>query len=156
MKIAVLSDTHGNRSMMKRAVEKIQHCDVVIHLGDNVRDVEYLRSYIQRPFYVVRGNCDFESKVPNELLLHVGGKKLLMTHGHKYNVKYSLMSLMYKGEEEEVDIILFGHTHIPMNEYNQNILIMNPGSVGNPRVGSSTIGLIEIKDEVIHSSIVEI
>jgi len=156
MKIAVLSDTHGNRSLMNRAVEKIQHCDVVIHLGDNDRDVEYLKRYVDLPFHVVKGNCDFGSKAPNELCQYIGGKKVLITHGHKYNVKYSLMSLMYKGEEEEADIILFGHTHVAMKEYNQNILIMNPGSVGNPRMGPATIGLIEIKDEVIYSSIVEI
>ena len=156
MKIAVLSDTHGNRSMMSRTVEKIQHCDVVFHLGDNDKDVEYLRRFIDIPFHMVRGNCDFGSKAPNELIQRVGGKKILMTHGHKYNVKYSLMSLLYRGEEEEADIILFGHTHVPMKEYNQNTLIMNPGSVGNPRIGPATIGLIEINGDDIQSSIVEI
>ncbi|WBW98827.1 metallophosphoesterase family protein [Oceanirhabdus sp. W0125-5] len=156
MKIAVLSDTHGNRTMMKCAVEKILHCDVVIHLGDNDRDVEYLKKYINVPFYVVKGNCDFGSKEPSELFQHIGGKKVLMTHGHKYNVKYSLMSLMYRGLENEVDIILFGHTHVPVKVYNQNVLIMNPGSVGNPRMGPATIGIIEIIDDVIYPSIVEI
>lgn len=156
MKIGVLSDTHGNRTMMERAAVKIQHCDMVIHLGDNDKDVDYLKKYVDVPFYVVRGNCDFASKAPKELLEYIEGKKVLMTHGDKYNVKCGLMRLMYRGKEEEADIILFGHTHIPMKEYEENMLIMNPGSVGNPRLTSATIGMIEIKDGIINSYIVEI
>ena len=65
-----------------------------------------------------------------------------MCHGHKYNVKSSLLPITYKGKEVGADIVLFGHTHRAYLDEIDGMTIMNPGSV-------SGYGIIEIIDDKI-------
>ena len=69
-----------------------------------------------------------------------------MCHGHKYNVKSSLLALKYKGMEKNADIILFGHTHVPYIDDTDGIIMLNPGSV-------STYGIIEINESEVTASV---
>ena len=80
-----------------------------------------------------------------------------MTHGHRYNVRFNYTSLYYKGLELKADIVLFGHTHVPLNIKENNLIIMNPGSPSLPRSQDrkKTFGIIEIGDR-IKTEIVEI
>ena len=83
-------------------------------------------------------------------------KKIMITHGHRYGVKYGLERLYFSALENEVDIVLFGHTHISLNEKYDNILFFNPGSLTHPRLLSKgSYGIIEISDSDIISKIVE-
>ena len=56
------------------------------------------------------------------------GKKIFITHGHLYNVKYTLNNLYYAAREKNADIVCFGHTHNPMSEYVDGLYVLNPGS----------------------------
>ena len=76
----------------------------------------------------MRGNCDFSSKLPPVEVKEIGGKKIFVTHGHLYNAKYTIMDLIYAAREQGADILLFGHTHMPMTDYYEGLHIMNPGS----------------------------
>ena len=143
MKILVISDTHHMISQAKVLVEKINP-DYVFHLGDMCEDCRNLENAFPRKVIVsVKGNNDFfDRDYPLERCFELGGKKIFMCHGHKYNVKTSLLPITYKGKEVGADIVLFGHTHRAFLDEVDGMTIMNPGSV-------SGYGIIEIIDDKI-------
>lgn len=158
MRILVISDTHGNLSKVYKVINSISDkIDAVIHCGDVVEDVDILKArYPNLSFYNVRGNCDYGSAVPNEDIFVLGGKSFFVTHGDLYGVNWSIDRLCYKGAEIGADVCLYGHTHIPLIDNYNGIVILNPGSLSAPR-GNSTYsyGIIKIEDGVVTPSIVE-
>lgn len=151
MLIAVLSDTHRYESYIKMAAKMCKDADVVLHLGDNVSDVEIIKKEIGKDVIFVKGNCDIERSAKVEQLIELENKKILMTHGHEYGVKSSLLNLNYRAKELGADIALYGHSHIASIEKHDGIWFVNPGSVSLPRGLRHTIAFIEIKDGVINS-----
>lgn len=138
MKILVFSDSHGRWENIAKAL-KIHGgvCDFVVFLGDGLKDIDYVRAkFPSVSFVTVKGNCDtFLSEGEcDECVLDLDGVRVLITHGHKYRVKYGCGTLLYRAAELEVDGVLFGHTHMPLDtqEYvgEKRIHLFNPGSVG--------------------------
>ena len=84
MKFIIISDSHGNKEGIDKIFKEIQF-DGLIFLGDGVRDLSSYMNY--NNVYCVSGNCDFFSSIPNERELIIMGRKVLITHGNKYNVK---------------------------------------------------------------------
>ena len=133
MKILVLSDSHGNLDGVKTALEKFgSNADYVVHCGDGTRgEARWLRDNCTRAKVVcARGNCDFFDDLNDTEYFEACGKKIMVTHGHLYNVKFGLMKLCYKAEEEGCDIVFYGHTHCAMDETIDGVRIINPGSCG--------------------------
>lgn len=145
MLIAVVSDTHRNETYIKRARELIVNADILIHLGDNVRDGEEIARGFKGKLYIVQGNCDFTVKYPREQIIQVCDKKIFFTHGHDYAVKSSMTNIFYKGKEVMADVVLFGHTHEGIIIEEEGMIIMNPGSPSLPRCSRRSIGFIEIE-----------
>ncbi len=147
MKILVISDTHHNIENATKLIKRLNP-DYVLHLGDMCEDsVNLERRFQQKIIVSVLGNNDYFNKTyPLERCFSLSGKKIFMCHGHKYNVKSSLLSLMYKADEVGADIVLFGHTHIPYLEKSEERLVMNPGAY-------MTYGIIEISDGKIEAKI---
>lgn len=149
MRVAVISDTHRHLYSINQAAKLLQDADILIHLGDNVEDVEALEKSFKGKVISVRGNCDFASFTPAERLEVVEGKRIFITHGHKYDVKYGLLKLKYRAKEVEADIALFGHTHEKVEIYEEGIWFVNPGSAALPRDSSQSLAILEIdKDKV--------
>ena len=95
MKILVLSDSHGNVDNMARCVEMVapRH---ILHLGDCIRDAEALQDLFPHiPMTAVPGNCDWGRTEPGEVLCELGGKRILMMHGHTRSVKHTTMNARY-------------------------------------------------------------
>lgn len=169
MKIMFLSDMHGSVYYTKRALEIFdrEEADHLIILGDQLyhgprnplpKDydpkevVEALNEYKER-IIAVRGNCD--SEVDQMLLdfpimadysvIFYEGKKIFATHGHIYNK--ANMPNIYEG-----DVMISGHTHIPLAEKKDGIYILNPGSITLPKENTPNSyailedDLFEIKD----------
>lgn len=142
MRILVLSDSHGNVDNMRRCVEFVepQH---ILHLGDCVRDAEALRrDYPQIPLTGVPGNCDWGDTDTPERLLELGGRRILMMHGHTRNVKYTLLCATLAARECGAEVLLFGHTHVPLVDFDGTLHTMNPGAAGervHPGYGVITI-----------------
>ena len=151
MKLIVLSDTHGKIqpavSVLKYYQEMIQG---VIHLGDYTSDAAALkRLFPKLPFYMVRGNNDYDSTVPEQREVCLGGKKILLTHGHRQRVYYGLDTIAYYGLEKKADAVFFGHTHCPLVEVDGPITFMNPGSISYPRATEyGTFGIVDIQDGI--------
>ena len=135
MRIGVVSDTHGEEWAVKACILAAGHVDAWIHLGDNVRDTGPLEE-TGVPVYVVRGNTDLGNICPAEEVIELGGKRILLCHGHQYGVGSGLTRLALRAEELKCACALFGHTHIPLLEEGGPITFMNPGSPARPRGGS--------------------
>lgn len=128
-KALILSDTHGLVEEVKQVVERVG-ADTVFHCGDIEVDAH------ADPFLdmkLVRGNNDFDIKIPNDLHYVWQGIPILMTHGHLYGVNYSLLRLKYRAEAAQVRLVLFGHTHYPLSEEEDSLIFINPGSLRQPR-----------------------
>ncbi len=131
MLIGVISDTHGSTASIDMAVKKLPDADLWLHLGDNVRDAQYMRDKGQTVRFV-RGNCDF-SNAESERVETFEGTRIFMAHGHQYAVDYDRLRLAYRAEELMCSVALYGHTHISLIEASGGLLIVNPGSPSRPR-----------------------
>jgi uncharacterized protein len=131
MKVIVVSDSHGSTETLTEIAERYQNeVDVMFHCGDSELSKEHPAI---SPFITVRGNCDFETSFPNELIHSINGCKFLVTHGHLYQIKTTLMKLYYQAEEQGAHIVLFGHSHQLGVEKIGNHIFLNPGSIFLPR-----------------------
>lgn len=134
MKIAVFSDTHGSAKGMLNAVREYQP-DKIIHLGDGNADLRKLeKEFPDIPVYCVCGNCDGECSAPETATVDLGEVRAFLTHGHRYNVRYKLDTLLYAAECSGAKIAMFGHTHRAGFEEVEGIYVLNPGTAG---VGSN-------------------
>ena len=159
MKILVISDTHGDIDKAEEAIRKNLDIDLIIHLGDYFRDAEKLSEiFPHKPIEYIYGNSDFMiGDVPAEKLLEFGGKKLFLTHGHRYSVKWDYDKLHNKAKELGADLLLFGHTHVPEIVEGGSYLLVNPGSISDPRDDSDeSYAIIEIIDGKIRTQVIAV
>ena len=156
MRILIFSDTHGDIKDPEAVINNIVGVEAVIHCGDCLRDAEILRDKFPKiKFYSVSGNCDID-RTSEELMLELGGKRIFVTHGHRYAVKiekeFDYPTVTKKGKDMGADAVLFGHTHIAYNNNKGDIIVMNPGSIKS----MATYGVIEIENGVMKSAIMSL
>lgn len=134
MKVLVFSDSHSNIENIKKAINMFENeVEFIVHLGDYVDDVKNLKSlYKNKTFLQVAGNNDF-TRIDNEKIININKHKVFITHGHEYNVYFGIDRLYYRLNELGVNTALYGHTHKPLAFSENNILILNPGSISLPR-----------------------
>ncbi|MBS4538021.1 metallophosphoesterase [Clostridium sp. D2Q-11] len=157
MKLVIISDTHGEIDKSIEVLNSLSDVDLFIHLGDYSKDAKEIQIKTGIDMINVKGNCDInDNEVSEEEIIEVKGKRIFLTHGHRYNCKWGLDNLYYRASELEVDAILFGHIHQPVNIVEGDILIFNPGSISKPRGGSKkSYGIITI-DRDLNSKIIEL
>jgi hypothetical protein len=142
MKIAIFSDSHKIKSGMVATVER-ENPDVIFHLGDYQSDADVLsQKFPDIPLYSVYGNCDLIQRGEPRIIVELEGKKIFATHGHKYSVKMGLDSVVNTALSAGADILLFGHTHKPMDMEFEGLRIINPGTVGP----GGTYGILVIEN----------
>lgn len=158
MKILVFSDSHGSDRTITHALELHgRTTDLALHAGDGAHS--FMLSSSEYPtvgFRAVRGNCDsprsfFSSdEIAEEEIIAVGEHKLLLTHGHRLAVKLSLSMLIAHARARGADIVVFGHTHDPLERYipeddgGSAVYLFNPGAAKD-----GFYGIIEIKNNGI-------
>ncbi len=153
MKIMVASDIHGSYYYCEKLIDCYikSGADKLLLLGDILyhgprndlpRDyapkkvIELLNS-VKDELLCVRGNCDTEVDqmvldfpiLADYAILYDGNRMIFATHGHTFN-KDNLPKL------KSGDILIHGHTHIPLCEKTGEITVMNPGSVSIPKENS--------------------
>lgn len=133
MKILIVSDTHKHIENLIDVLDKEKGLDMVIHCGDAERLEYSVREKIRCPLYIVAGNNDFFSDLSNELVFNIGSKRVLLTHGHYYYVSMGIERLAEEAMARDVDIAIYGHTHMPKMEMVGNVTVINPGSISYPR-----------------------
>lgn len=145
VKLLVMSDTHGDAEVIKRVRDAHLDVDAIIHCGDS--ELPFDHPYLEGAKRV-RGNCDHDSRYPEEELFNVEGLKIFVAHGHLLNVKSTTMNLLYRAKEVEADAAFFGHSHVLGTELVDNILFVNPGSLLKPRgIDEKSYAIVEFADQ---------
>ena len=149
MRILVVSDSHGKNENVKKAIEKAGKIDYLIHLGDVGAGYREIETMARVPSYFVSGNTDYIPELKDRLILMFGEHRIYAVHGHREGVSMGLSTLRYNALQNECDIALYGHTHVPyLDENPDDVTILNPGSVSLPRQDDhkKTYAIIEIDD----------
>jgi len=155
MKIGVISDTHipdRSKDLPLKILNDFKNLDMIIHAGDLI-DLSVLDKLknICPQVKAVWGNMDpaeVRKKLPEKEVFKVLNYKIGLTHGYGHPQKLiELMQEIFK--HDKVDIIIFGHSHNPVNEYRNNILYFNPGSLTDKIFSIyNSYGIIEINDKI--------
>ena len=153
MKFLIASDLHGSAYYTRLLLDAFarEKADRLILLGDILyhgprndlprdyapKEVIALLSPLKDRVLCVRGNCDTEVDqmvlpfpiMADYAVLPVGERLCYMTHGHVFN-SANLPPLMAG------DILLHGHTHVPVCQELPTHVYLNPGSVSIPKENS--------------------
>lgn len=135
MKILIVSDTHRKDDNLKRVIQEQLPLDMLIHLGDAEGSEVLIEEWVNKEcrLAMVLGNNDFFSSLERELELELGPHRILLTHGHYYNVSLGVEGLYQEAVDRNCDIAMYGHTHRPFLEKRGEVTILNPGSLSYPR-----------------------
>ncbi|AQQ51869.1 metallophosphoesterase family protein [Planococcus lenghuensis] len=152
MKVVILSDTHipmRAKKLPHALTVMLQDADFIVHAGDwQQLDVYHeLAAYAETDG--VAGNVD-----PWEIADKFGRKKVLtfaqvrvgVIHGDGTQ-KTTEQRALDAFADDEVDIIVFGHSHIPLMRKEKDVLLFNPGSpTDKRRQPHYSFGVLEIGD----------
>ena len=133
MKVLIVSDTQRRHGNLETVLENVGKMDLLIHLGDAEGEEDYIEAIAGCPVEIIAGNNDFFSNLDKEKVILLGKYKVLLTHGHYYNVTVGVERLKEEARERGIDIAMFGHTHRPYLEIGNELVILNPGSISFPR-----------------------
>lgn len=138
----VCSDIHRNYDGFVKAlgmaaaegvIEKIFIAGDLELPPDKIADAIYnCSAFAKTPdFYMVKGNCDdYSCGLLGDIIVDIpGGHKILLTHGHRYQVKSDHSILAAIAKAKGCDIAVFGHTHMFCNEYQFGVHLLNPGAI---------------------------
>ena len=150
MKWMIASDIHGSAYYCRKLLEAYteEGADRLLLLGDILyhgprndlprdyapKEVIALLNERKNDIYCVRGNCDTEVDqmvlefpvLSDSMILFLNGRMVFATHGHIFHEDH-LPPL------QEGDILLHGHTHVPVLENRGSYILLNPGSVSLPK-----------------------
>lgn len=160
MELLIFSDSHGRAENMSLAIDRqVKAPDAILFLGDGARDIDRI-FVVDTPIWAVRGNCDWYSSDladRTERLLYLEGHTILLTHGHEWGVKGGLGALISHAADVGADIVLFGHTHVPIlvtlaageqigrTTLSRPMYLFNPGSIGY----EGSFGTLTLKGETV-------
>lgn len=160
MQLLVLSDSHGRADRVREAVARCRGVDMILFLGDGLRDLSVLAPEDAMRLCSVRGNCDgfslFSDGTPEERFLALDAYHILMMHGHTHGVKSGMERAVAYAAARGADLLLYGHTHEPMATYlpagtavggvvlEKPMHVFNPGSIGLPRCGEPSYGRVDL------------
>lgn len=131
-KLVIMSDNHGDQSVIELVKEREKGADYYIHCGDS----EAPRKEVLNGFICVRGNNDWGLDLPKEARLEVEGYSLLITHGQYLGYFHRELAMNDLLTRNHCQILISGHTHVPMFEQDGDFYYINPGSARLPRGGS--------------------
>ena len=161
MIIGVLSDTHlkmlngsGDQKILdfKKVInEKFSNVDLIIHAGDigSMDVINWLNTIA--PTEAIFGNMDnaeARRELPEKKIVEAGTFKIGIIHGYGPPEKlqdYVKMQFV----EDDVDCIIFGHSHMTFNKEIDGILFFNPGSPTDQFFAEiNSIGILKIDDKI--------
>ncbi len=149
MLIGLISDTHG--LLRPAALEELEDSDLIVHTGDVGRKdiLDELRGLA--PLIAVRGNIDrdpWAARLPESELLEVDGKKLFVLHD---------LGALKTGLVDDVDAVIYGHSHAARIHRQGEVLYINPGSAGPRRFKLPvTVGALRIDAGRLEAQLTEL
>ena len=150
----VLSDTHAKDldGLPERIVGDMKKADLIIHVGDYTgrNFLDQLRDLCD--FKGVHGNMDpaeIKNELPAKAVFEVAGFRIGMTHPSEGGSPVGLKSRVKSKLGEDLDLIIYGHTHKPANEREGRTIYLNPGSAtGAFPARYRTYGVLNIADGI--------
>ena len=142
----VFSDVHGDKLSLQKINTLAKQYDGVFFAGDGYSAVKSMQV---SELYAVGGNCDIFGSP--ELVTEIEGVRILLTHGHKYGVKNSLLSLTLRAKELNCQLAVFGHTHEPFCAYENGVFLLNPGASSD--WGRKTYGVFTLYNGKIQADV---
>lgn len=133
MKIIVISDTHLPRRARKLPdplLEALSDADLILHAGDWSDWSVYKLLSAYAPIEGVAGNTDppeIGQKLGFSRIVEADGLRLGLVHGH-LGTKSTEQNAIHTFAGQQVDAVIFGHSHIPVMHTVNDVLIFNPGS----------------------------
>lgn len=179
MRIGLISDVHGDYDALKTVLERFDHVhkvDLILCAGDLVgrgpHPDEVVRVFRDRQIPTVRGNHDewlyglssedaaYLRRLPLDWQAEFEGCNIFMCHGKPGNniwglyhdhVSETLLNMML--DSLGADILITGHTHLPMYIRVKRGCVVNPGSLytfnSSSRVSSHTYGVLQLPEITI-------
>lgn len=147
--ILIISDTHFLRkNELDTFISSFSNVETIIHCGDIY--IGYQPGDIQR-LILCKGNNDF-ANVPLIAHLTIDGVTFTITHGHTNNYAYHPHLLKNLLDKYPADVICFGHTHVPYFYQDDQLIIMNPGSLslGRSYPRRNTYALFDTQTKEVH------
>jgi uncharacterized protein len=158
MKLLVLADTHS-QPFPKPVQEALKAVDMIIHVGDfcDVETLDRLRQ--DKEVKAVYGNMDgleLREQLPRQAVFKCEGVTIGLIHGEGGPDKLvERVKEAFKGQV--VDVIIFGHSHMPFNDIVDGVLLFNPGSATDTvRSPFRSYGILEIVGKAVKGKIVKI
>lgn len=153
MFIGIISDTHDHIEKVKKAIEIFNQYNLisVIHCGDFVAPFT-LKEFgiLKTKFYAVFGNCDGEKegllKVAKENNFVLSEAPLALSF---CNRKFIIFHKLPKEKINNVDYIIYGHTHKSEIKKEENVFIINPGEACGLLTERATIAILNIEKNEI-------
>lgn len=133
MKILIVSDTHRQNENYKKVIQKEAPIDMLIHCGDAEGSEELISQLANCETKIILGNNDFFAQLPKEIMFEIGDNKIFLTHGHNYGVNMGNRVIKEEARARGANIVIYGHTHRPIIEIEENLVVINPGSLTYPR-----------------------
>jgi hypothetical protein len=132
-RVVILSDTHlpsRARRLPAALVADLERADEIVHAGDfaTVETLEWLRGFA--PVRGVYGNVDepdLRRSLPRRLIVELLGRRVGVVHGDSPALP-TLDRARAEFVDEEVDLIVFGHSHKPLHRREGSLVLFNPGS----------------------------
>jgi putative phosphoesterase len=151
MKIGVISDTHLYQ--VTREFENIYNAylsdaDMIFHAGDVVSP-NILNFFKKHTFHGVQGNMDpleVKAMLPEQKIVEVGRHRIGLIHGWgaAAGLEERIMPLF-----QNVDVIIYGHSHTAANHEKNGVLLFNPGTAtGYSKNSFNSIGMLEISETI--------
>ncbi|MBW7456242.1 metallophosphoesterase family protein [Paenibacillus sepulcri] len=157
MRIIVVSDTHMprmNKRLPARLVRELRTADHILHAGDwtQISVYEELAGYA--PTDGVAGNNDGPEIIARFgliKLLTMEGCRIGIVHGHGAGKRIDTEACALGSfQNGDLDVIIYGHSHIPVLKRNKEVLIMNPGSPTDKRRQSLySFGVLELNNGAV-------
>ena len=158
MKICVLSDSHyklGDSTFVIDYLRK-NNFDYIVHAGD-IGDINFYNEIMDlASTYCVAGNCDNsynQQYFGTRQALSLGQIKIGLIHGHQGKGDTPVERLQNIFRYDNVDVVVFGHTHEPFNEVVDSVLYFNPGSC-SAKAEKPSIGILNADGKNITGKIV--
>ncbi len=134
MKIGLVSDTHGNITLLKKVLNVLREKEkisLLVHLGDDFDDIKFAEDS-QGDFMRIPGvfsSYYFDPGIPNRLIKEFGEFRILFTHSPKPHPNDLPTDLKLEDavKKRQADVVFYGHTHIPKVEIKDGLLWVNPG-----------------------------
>ncbi len=154
----VLADTHIPRrakSLPEGLVPYLNKADLVLHAGDLMDPALLHELAAYAPVWAVHGNLDpRDADLPETLEFEFGGARIAMIHdsGRREGRRKRLGRRF-----PDARVVVFGHSHIPLLEDEDGLLLLNPGSpTDKRRQPEYTFALLRVEEGSVRAEILEL